>query len=261
VIVTCPSCTSKYRVKDDAVPAGGAELECPSCKTVFVAYPPKRPVVETTTERQIPGIDPVERSKELEAALTSMTAAREELMRRLRDKDVEVARAMARATAAEGSAARLTEELSRAQGSAGDGAELLSVKQHLLDAQRRERTLSAELEVANSLIASLKAEVSVLKGGDTSSAQQQAAKKIESLQADVERLREQLMAKAETMTSSTTSPSMRSLIGAIGPMLWGLEQSIGYLEQFAGNEATLASHVKQLHLLEKVLKRLVDEAG
>jgi predicted Zn finger-like uncharacterized protein len=260
VIVTCPSCTSKYRVKDDAVPAGGAELECPSCQTVFVAYPPKRAVVETTTERQMPGIDPVERSKELEAALTSMTAAREELMRRLRDKDVEVARALARATAAEGSVARLTEELSRS-GRAGDGAELVSVKQHLLDAQRRERTLSAELEVANSLIASLKAEVSVLKGGDSSSAQAQAAAKIENLQAELGRLREQVMAKTETMTSSSASPSLKSLIGAIGPMLWGLEQSVAYLEQFAANEATLASHVKQLHLLERVLKRLVDEAG
>jgi hypothetical protein len=44
-------------------------------------------------------------------------------------------------------------------------------------------------------------------------------------------------------------------------MLWGLEQSLGYLEQYAANEATLAGHVRQLHLLEKVLKRLVDEVG
>ena len=85
MIVTCPSCASKYRVRDEAVPAGGAELECPSCKSMFVAYPPQRTMVESTIERAMPPIDPDERSRELMAALTSMTAAREELMRRLRD--------------------------------------------------------------------------------------------------------------------------------------------------------------------------------
>ncbi len=263
MIVTCPSCASKYRVRDEAVPAGGAELECPSCKSMFVAYPPQRTMVESTIERAMPPIDPEERSRELMAALTSMTAAREELMRRLRDKDAELARVAGRAHAAEASVARLTDDLGRAQRMAGDSAELLSVKQHLLEVQRRERTMQADLEVANGLIASLQTEVHILKGGTSTAAQTQAAQKVEQLQADVVRLRSQVAAQVEAMTSATNaaSPSMRSLISAIGPMLWGLNQSVGYLEQFAANEATLAGHVKQLHLLEKVLKRLVDEAG
>ena len=37
--------------------------------------------------------------------------------------------------------------------------------------------------------------------------------------------------------------------------------SVGYLEQFAENEATLAGHVKQLRLLQKVLQRLVEDSG
>jgi chromosome segregation ATPase len=228
---------------------------------MFVAYPPQRTMVESTIERAMPPIDPAERSRELMAALTSMTAAREELMRRLRDKDAELARVAGRAHAAEASVARLTDDLGRAQRMAGDSAELLSVKQHLLEVQRRERTMQADLEVANGLIASLQTEVHILKGGTSTAAQTQAAQKVEQLQADV--VRSQVAAQVEAMTSATNaaSPSMRSLISAIGPMLWGLNQSVGYLEQFAANEATLAGHVKQLHLLEKVLKRLVDEAG
>jgi len=259
VIVTCPSCTSKYRVRDDAVPPGGAELECPSCKSMFVAYPPKRAIGEHTgVDQRGPVIDPGERARELEAALTSMTAAREELMRRMRDKDVDIARLTARASAAEASVATLTAELAAAQQRAADSHELLALKQHTLDLQRRERALAADLEVANSLIASLKAEVQVLRGGTSSAAQQQAAHRIEQLQADVERVRAQVASQA---AATGTSSSTRSLIAAVGPMLWGLEQSVGYLEQFAGNEPALAQHVKQLHLLQKVLKRLVDEVA
>jgi hypothetical protein len=151
----------------------------------------------------------------------------------------------------------MSAELAAAQQRAGDSQELLTLKQLTLDLQRRERAMAADLEVANSLIASLKAEVQVLRGGASSAAQSQAAQRIEHLQADVERLRAQLA----TQASAAPSTSLRSLIAAVGPMLWGLEQSVGYLEQFAGNEPALAQHVKQLHLLQKVLKRLVDEAA
>lgn len=233
---------------------------------MFVAYPPKRSATMTEATGvglSAPSLDGGERAREFEAALAQMTGARDDLMRRLQDKDVDIARLAARASVAEGSVARLTSELATAQARAGDAHELLSVKQLLLDTQRRERTMSADLEVANSLISSLKAEVQVLKGGNTGPAQAQAAHKIEQLQADVQRLRDQLMAQADAMTAPAAgpSPSVRSLISAIGPMLWGLEQSVGYLEQFAGNEPTLAQHVKQLGLLQKVLKRLVDESA
>jgi len=247
-------------VRDESVPAGGAELECPSCKALFVAYPPKKTVVETTMERALPNFDPADRARDIESTLATMTAAREELMRRLRDKDVELARATARADAADQSVARLKDELMRAQRAAGDSAELLSTKQHLLDAQRQERTIRADLDVANTIITSLKAEVKVLRG-TAAPAQVQAAESVEQLQREIGRLREQLTAQAGASSSSGQSLGLRSLVGAVAPMLWGLEQSISYLEQFAANEATLAGHVKQMHLLHKVLKRLADEVG
>jgi predicted Zn finger-like uncharacterized protein len=261
VIVTCPSCASKYRVRNDAVPEGGAELQCASCKASFVAYPPQRQIEESTVERSMPPIDLAERSRDLEAALTSMTAGREELMRRLRDKDADVSRADARASAAEATVARLKDELARAQRLAGDGIELISVRQDLLELQRRERTLQADLEVANGLIGSLQTEVHAIKGKGAFGTDAQAAHQVEQLQADLVRLRAQLALQASSAVPLGASSSVRTLVSAIGPMLWGLEQSLGYLEQYAANEATLAGHVRQLHLLEKVLKRLVDEVG
>ena len=263
MIVTCPSCASKYRVRNDAVPAGGAELQCASCKASFVAYPPQRQIEESTVERSMPPIDLAERSRDLEAALTSMTAGREELMRRLRDKEADVSRADARASAAEATVARLKDELARAQRLAGDGIELISVRQDLLEHQRRDRTLQADLEVANGLIGSLQTEVHAIKGKGAfgTDAQAQAAHQVEVLQADLVRLRAQLALQEASAVPVGASSSVRTLVSAIGPMLWGLEQSLGYLEQYAANEATLAGHVRQLHLLEKVLKRLVDEVG
>lgn len=263
MIVTCPSCASKYRVRDNAVPAGGAELECPSCKAMFVAYPPRRTTMETTGVGLVaPSADSGQRVRELETALANMTSAREDLLRRGQEKDAELARLSIRVAAADASVNRLTGELATAQQHAGDPKELVSLKQTLLETQRRERTAGADLEVANSLISSLKAEVQIFKGGSSTTAQVQAAQKVEQLQADVERLRAQLTQQAAAIVAPSSGPtsSVRSLISAIGPMLWGLDHSVDYLEQFAGNEATLALHVKQLRLLQKLLQRLVDES-
>ena len=40
MIVTCPGCASKYRVRNEAVPAEGARMRCPKCETLFLARPP-----------------------------------------------------------------------------------------------------------------------------------------------------------------------------------------------------------------------------
>jgi predicted Zn finger-like uncharacterized protein len=40
MIVTCPGCSSKYRVRNEAVPADGARMRCPKCETLFLAKPP-----------------------------------------------------------------------------------------------------------------------------------------------------------------------------------------------------------------------------
>jgi predicted Zn finger-like uncharacterized protein len=262
VIVTCPSCDSKYRVRDEAVPPEGAELQCPTCSAVFVAQRPKvdADAVAGALEKMTRAREAAElRVLELEKELAAAKAGADELMRRGGSKEVELARALddaaradARAQAAEQSVRRLTEEVSRSRVVAGDQAELLSVKQQLFDAQKRQRGLQAELEVANALVASLQTDVTVLRSNNSVAAQSDAAKKIAALQAELETLRAQ--ADMVEVPSSQT----QSMIAAIGPMLWGLDQSVAYLEHFAGNEPTLAGHVKQLRLLQKLLQKLAE---
>ncbi|MDP2344828.1 MAG: zinc-ribbon domain-containing protein [Deltaproteobacteria bacterium] len=254
MIVTCPSCSSKYRVRDEAVPVEGAELQCPTCSAVFMAHAPKVDVGSVTValERMTRARDAAEvRVAELERALATAPSVNGDDAAHLARAREEMARAEARASAAESTNRRLTDELAKARLVAGDQSELLSVKQALFDAQRKHRTNAAELDVANALVASLQADISVLRANNPA-AQSEASKKIAILQVEIENLRAE-----QSMTEvSTSSPS--GLIAAVGPMLWGLEQSISYLEQFAGNEATLAGHVKQLRLLQKVLARLSE---
>ncbi|MCP4501330.1 MAG: hypothetical protein GY822_15335, partial [Deltaproteobacteria bacterium] len=40
MIVTCPGCSANYRVRNEAVPEGGARMKCPKCNTMFLAKPP-----------------------------------------------------------------------------------------------------------------------------------------------------------------------------------------------------------------------------
>jgi len=40
MIVTCPGCGSHYRVRNEAVPDEGAKMQCPKCRTMFLALPP-----------------------------------------------------------------------------------------------------------------------------------------------------------------------------------------------------------------------------
>ena len=258
MIVTCPSCSSKYRVRDEAVPAEGAELECPSCKAVFVAHPPRKEGAPA------PAADSAARQQELESALKKAEGAREELLRQLQSKDSELGRLEARATSAESKANRLEAEVRTLRQQAGDTSELVSVKGHLLDAQRKERTVSAELDVANSLVTSLQSEVAILKARSPEAAASSSTARIEALQKEVQALKDKLVAQVDALaanTSSGPSPSLKSLIAAIGPLLWGLDQALTYIEPFAGNEVALAGHVRQLRLLQKVLQRLVDEAA
>jgi predicted Zn finger-like uncharacterized protein len=255
VIVTCPSCASKYRVRDEAVPAGGAELECPSCKAVFVAHPPK------------------DAAPDVAALADKLTRQKEQADHRLNELEAQLQRAQAdngrlesRAHAAEQSVARLTDEVRRLQHhasvAAGETAELLSVKTTLLELQRRERSVSAELDVANGLISSLQTEVTSWKTKASSSISPAAQQRIDALTQELATARQQLASSSSSSSSGgSMSPTVRSLVAAVSPMLWGLENSVTDLEQFSANDATLGGHVKQLRLLQKVLQRLVDEGA
>lgn len=287
MIVTCPGCSSKYRVRDEAVPQGGAELRCPTCNAVFMAHPPKH------SEGEIAGaVDKLTRAKEAaEQKLAEVEQRRAELEHRLVDADRRAQEAEARqqqaeaqvivltselqgmqaeargavtpleneigrlrdelqrvgaraATAAdaEGRILQLTEELSRARAAANHAPEIARLNDELQSAQITTGRLLTELEAERQKHGSSDAD----------------ALRIAELQGELMRLRDDL-SRAGPRTGA--SQNLMSLIAAVAPMLWGLEQALQYLEPFAGNEAALAGHVRQLQLLHGVLKRLAQEAG
>ncbi len=55
--------------------------------------------------------------------------------------------------------------------------------------------------------------------------------------------------------------TVRSLVEAVDPLRWGLGAAIDYLDPFEGNDANLATHVRNLRLLQATLARLVAESG
>jgi predicted Zn finger-like uncharacterized protein len=258
VIVTCPSCSSKYRVRDEAVPPQGAELQCPTCNAHFVAHPPKVDVEQISA-----ALDKVTRAREAAEArvqeLESQLAAGADAHRRLQD---EVARLRTAALDAADAQRRLTDDVARLRASAADSAELVQVKQQLFEAQKKQRAAAAEVDVANSLIATLQTEVNTLRAQATKSVGlTQTAHRATALQAELEAVRAQLDEALRMQGAAPAiSPELTGLINAAAPMLWGLDQALAYLEQFAGTEPTLAGHVKQLRLLQKVLTRLADAA-
>lgn len=46
MIITCPNCSARYRVKDELIKAKGKRVKCKKCTAVFVAYPDKDAVLE-----------------------------------------------------------------------------------------------------------------------------------------------------------------------------------------------------------------------
>jgi DNA repair exonuclease SbcCD ATPase subunit len=65
------------------------------------------------------------------------------------------------------------------------------------------------------------------------------------------------MAQADPAVMAT----VRSLVEAVDPLRWGLGSAIDYLHPFEGNDQSLASHVRNLRLLQATLARLVAESG
>ncbi len=51
MIVQCPSCESRYRIREENIPASGGKIRCPSCGHGFVVYPEsaKAPEVDDRT--------------------------------------------------------------------------------------------------------------------------------------------------------------------------------------------------------------------
>ncbi len=78
------------------------------------------------------------------------------------------------------------------------------------------------------------------------------------LSADVQRLEDEVgRLEAKLTALSAAQAPVAGLIGAVGPLLWGLEQAITHLSTLSSDPAT-ANHLRQLKILQAVLKRLVD---
>ena len=161
-----------------------------------------------------------------------------------------------RSAAYEATIARLNDDVVKALERAGDQSELTAVKQSLAESVREHKATAAALDVAHGVLASLQAELTQARAASSVAAsdQAQAVQTITDLQLEMEKLRAQ-----PAVAPGATGPPATSLIAAVGPMLWGLEHSIKYLEQFADGDATLAGHVRQLQLLDKVLTRLTEK--
>ncbi len=309
MIVTCPGCNSKYRVRDEAVPAAGAELKCPSCASVFVAHPPKhsKAEIETAIEKVHKVKESIdERASQLDSAQRDFDRRGQEVERReqlaqQRAQDAErrvvevqarltivdtsvfvlkgelatakedaraaavefarmkddVTRANMRAAgagAAENRVLALTEELARAKAAVISAPEIVRLKDELTGAKASAQAMRDELEKAHHNVQALRAELtraSRLHGDDG---------RVVQLEADIARLRHQLQNQGTVPPGPAMSPTLASLVAAVAPMLWGLDQAMRYLEPFAASEAALAGHLKQLQLLHGVLTRLTQEA-
>ena len=287
MIVTCPGCSAKYRVRDEAVPQGGAELRCPSCNALFMAHPPRH------SDNEIAGaMDKLTRAKETaEHRLAELEGRRTDTDRRALDAERRAQEAEARLQQAEAQVivlnselqgargeargaqapleneiVRLREELQRLAARANHAAEADARVQQLTDELVRARAaanhapevdrLTDEIQSAQittgRLLNELEAERQKHASADSD------ARRVHELQQELARLRDDL---SRAGPRNAVPPNIASLVAAIAPMLWGLEQTLQYLEPFAGNEAALANHVRQLHLLYGVLKRLTEEAG
>ena len=58
MILTCPSCGTQYVVKDGAIPPGGRQVRCASCKHSWHQDPEELATTESTAVRA----EPVRRS-------------------------------------------------------------------------------------------------------------------------------------------------------------------------------------------------------
>lgn len=74
---------------------------------------------------------------------------------------------------------------------------------------------------------------------------------------DVARLEDEIARLQAKLAAASSSPSAE-LIGAVGPLLWGLEQAVVHFAALAPCDPVSANHVRQLQILHAVLKRLVD---
>lgn len=228
MIVTCPSCNAKYRVRDDAVPAKGAQLKCPECGTMFLAHRPAhddRELTEAIDRLTKQNHEAEARVRDLEKRVRDVSNDAERQKAELRRANEEAGRALA---LRDRELADLRAELARRPDASAALQELAELKEALINAQKVSSRLTNELDTQRGVIAHLQDELVRARQG------------------------------APATGGGNLDEQVLSLIAAVNPMLWGLDQVIRYLEPFAATEPALAGHLRHLQLLAGVLKRLSD---
>ena len=54
MIITCPECSARYKIKDGLVQEKGKKVKCKKCGTVFIAYPGNKSVVKSSSKKTAP---------------------------------------------------------------------------------------------------------------------------------------------------------------------------------------------------------------
>ena len=179
------------------------------------------------------------------------------------DADARVADAAAREAAimqaAEADLARVRREsqeiLSRAMQSVAD------LEQRAVAAAADRGGLVVEQQRLIAQVLELEAEMATLKASALASpvvgpsAEVSAADTAE-LNRRINDLESQIARAAPAITAT-----VRSLVDAVDHLRWGLGAAIDYMHPFEGNDPALASHVRNLRLLQATLARLVSESG
>lgn len=283
MIVTCPSCSAKYRVRDEAVPPGGAELECPECKSHFIAHPPSTDDLNRIIEKLTDAKEVLEaKVEDLEGKLGRARGETEELRgqvqgfrveaaRQIGAKDEELMRLRGELERKVGEVSAAASELGRLRMAAEEGSrarqDAQMARQELNQARAEAQTLRERLNTMGSLAAELemaRQRIHMLENQTLGNSMGDSAR-VAGLEHEVKTLRDQLAqamaAQARAGNAAGIPPEITSMVAAMGPMLWGLTKAIEYLEPFAGNEPALAGHVRQLQLLAALIKRLSAETG
>lgn len=225
MIVTCPSCDAKYRVRDEVVPKQGAELKCAKCEAAFAAFPPEH------SEEDIR--EALERVGQMMALLEkSREGYRDELSRFKQENEHRVTLWQQELRASQEKSLHLRKAHEKLEN----------------DAQRLRGELTAQ-----------KVLVERLQNQSQSRAEQtETTGELAEMHAELESLRAQVR---DAGAHAGVSPELVSLLAAIAPMLWGLDSAITDLKKNTKTQPELDGHVRHLQLLSGILKRLSQSAA
>lgn len=292
MIVTCPSCNAKYRVRDEAVPTSGAQLRCPECSTMFLARRPahqEQELVEAVERLSQANQEAEQKAAELARQLAEckrhrdatdreMLRQREDSTHLLATKESALRQSERRWEAAQEElrAAKATEarleglelaranlslevtqlrhELATTRQNASPRAEFEALQQSWSDLRIAHQRLSDERNADRGVIVHLQEELQRVRSEPAQAAVAQLERELAAAQAELRSARD------KTGLASVEDEVM-ALMTAIAPLLWALDQSVQYLSPFSATEPVLSNHVRNLQLLSGVLRKLVDVAS